>query len=84
MTNKYSDRTIDLVFKITAVSCMLLLVPFACLCQACTVDAGMNVIICPGQSVTLGGNPTLVSGWDQTAVGWDKLNSRYLEPRFNT
>ena len=47
----------------------------------CTIDAGANVILCPGQSVTLGGNPTLVDGWDNNAVvSWSEGIGSSLNP----
>ena len=47
----------------------------------CEIDAGPNVIVCPGQSTTLGGAPTLDTGWDNpVTVSWSDGLGNELNP----
>lgn len=62
-------------------TCATLLLTFVVEASAqCEVDAGSNVTICAGESVTLGGNPTIVAAGDNPNVTWNNGAANTINP----
>lgn len=46
----------------------------------CSVDAGNSVSICQGESVTLGGNPTIIASGGNPSVTWNNGAANVANP----
>ncbi len=69
MTENYSMKHLRLFFVFTLAFLGMVLVPAVGHAQ-CDVDAGADVSICTGESVQIGGSPTIVQGGPGASLTW--------------